>query len=160
MPSSCGTCMGFTPCPFSLVSTNIRGQAGSAVLIEDTAVYFNALNGLPGPYIKSFLTSLGSEKLHLVLAGFSDKTAEAVSTIAYCSGPGCDPVLFQGRIRGAIVPARGKLEYGWQACFEDLDSGKTLAEMTDGEKHEMSHLRKALQQFITWHSQGTKDGSD
>lgn len=108
------------------------------------------MNNLPGPYIKSFLEALGPEKLHLMLAGFSDKGAEAIATVAYCEGPGHDPVLFQGRISGVIVPARGKLEYGWQSCFEYAESGTTLAEMTDSKKHEISHLGKALQKFIAW----------
>lgn len=108
------------------------------------------MNNLPGPYIKSFLDVLGPEKLHLMLAGFSDKCAEAVATIAYCAGPGHDPILFQGRISGVIVPARGKLEYGWQACFEYVDASMTLAEMTDSKKHKISHLGKALQKFIAW----------
>lgn len=108
------------------------------------------MNGLPGPYIKWFLTSLGPEKLHLMLAGFQDKSAEAVATVAYSPGPGNEPVLFQGRISGSIVPARGKLQYGWQACFEYADSGVTLAEMEDGEKHKISHLGKALEKFVTY----------
>lgn len=109
------------------------------------------MNDLPGPYIKSFLTALGPERLHLMLAGFSHKSADAVATVAYCQGPGHEPILFQGRISGAIVPARGKLEYGWQACFEYSDSGMTLAEMPDDDKHKISHLGKAMQKFIAWY---------
>ena len=32
-----------------------------------------------------------------MLVGFEDKTAYALCTIAYCSGPNEEPVLFQGR---------------------------------------------------------------
>lgn len=130
-------------------------KVGGAVIVDDTALCFTALNDLPGPYIKSFLGALGPEKLHLMLAGFSDKGAKAVATIAYCQGPGHDPILFHGQINGVIVPARGRLEYGWQACFEYSDSGTTLAEMADGEKHRISHLGKALQKFIAWHHDRT-----
>ena len=31
----------------------------TAVLIEDSALCFNAMNGLPGPYIKDFVDRLG-----------------------------------------------------------------------------------------------------
>ncbi|RQM04862.1 hypothetical protein DH86_00002663 [Scytalidium sp. 3C] len=67
------------------------------VLVEDTALCFNALKGLPGPYIKWFLGSLGHEGLNNLLAAYPDKSAEAVCTFAYCEGPGHEPLIFQGR---------------------------------------------------------------
>ena len=36
-------------------------QIGGPCITEDTALCFKALNGLPGPYIKYFLTELGHE---------------------------------------------------------------------------------------------------
>lgn len=39
------------------------------VLVEDTSLCFNALGGLPGPYIKWFLDKLQPEGLHKLLAG-------------------------------------------------------------------------------------------
>jgi inosine triphosphate pyrophosphatase len=36
-------------------------QVGGAVMVEDTGLCFNALQGLPGPYIKWFLDKLGHE---------------------------------------------------------------------------------------------------
>lgn len=36
-------------------------QLGTAVVTEDTALCFGALNDLPGPYIKDFLGKLGHE---------------------------------------------------------------------------------------------------
>lgn len=64
---------------------------------------FNALKGLPGPYIKWFLDKLGPEGLHAMLAGFKDKTAEAVCTFAYSPVEDGEVKLFQGRTQGTIV---------------------------------------------------------
>ncbi|KAF5592366.1 Ham1 family [Fusarium pseudocircinatum] len=125
-------------------------MVGGPVVVDDTALCFNAMNGMPGPYIKFFLEALGPERLHLLLAGFSDKSAEAIATIGYCQGPGYEPVLFQGRIDGTIVPARGVMRYGWQTCFQPDGMGLTLAEMPDEEKHKISHLGIALQKFAIW----------
>ena len=36
-------------------------QTGGAVMVEDTGLCFNALHGLPGPYIKWFLDKLGHD---------------------------------------------------------------------------------------------------
>ncbi|CCT72737.1 probable inosine triphosphate pyrophosphatase [Fusarium fujikuroi] len=135
-------------------------MVGGPVVVDDTALCFNAMNGMPGPYIKFFLEALGPEKLHLLLAGFSDKTAEAVATIGYCEGPGHEPVLFQGRIDGTIVPARGVMRYGWQTCFQPDGMVLTLAEMPNKEKHGMSHLSKALQKFSKWMNQYSADGEE
>ncbi|SCV39181.1 probable inosine triphosphate pyrophosphatase [Fusarium fujikuroi] len=135
-------------------------MVGGPVVVDDTALCFNAMNGMPGPYIKFFLEAFGPEKLHLLLAGFSDKTAEAVATIGYCEGPGHEPVLFQGRIAGTIVPARGVMRYGWQTCFQPDGMVLTLAEMPNEEKHGMSHLSKALQKFSKWMNQYSADGEE
>lgn len=61
---------------------------------------------------KYFLQALGHEGLNNMLAAYEDKTAFAVCTFAYCAGPGHEPILFQGRCRGKIVPARGPPLFG------------------------------------------------
>lgn len=81
--------------------------------IQDTALEFKALKGLPGPYIKDFLKALGHEGLNALLVGFPTKEATAVCTFAHCVGPDEEPVLCVGRTDGRIVPARGKIEFGW-----------------------------------------------
>lgn len=42
-------------------------EVGGPVLTEDTCLCFNALQGLPGPYIKWFLDKLGHEGKHLAI---------------------------------------------------------------------------------------------
>mmetsp|Transcript_17258 Transcript_17258/g.38297 ORF Transcript_17258/g.38297 Transcript_17258/m.38297 type:complete len:243 (-) Transcript_17258:371-1099(-) len=44
------------------------------VIVEDTSLCFNALNGLPGPYIKWFYEAVGNEGLAKMLEGYEDKT--------------------------------------------------------------------------------------
>jgi inosine/xanthosine triphosphate pyrophosphatase family protein len=36
-------------------------QLGTACVTEDTALCFEALKGLPGPYIKDFMANLGHD---------------------------------------------------------------------------------------------------
>ncbi|MCJ1230648.1 nucleoside triphosphate pyrophosphohydrolase ham1 [Toensbergia leucococca] len=119
------------------------------VLVEDTCLSFNALNGLPGPYVKWFLQALGHEGLNNLLLAYEDKSAEAVCTFTYCEGPGNEPVTFQGRTVGKIVPARGPTDFGWDPIFEY--QGKTYAEMDKSEKNEVSHRFKALQRLKAWY---------
>ncbi|KIX10364.1 RdgB/HAM1 family non-canonical purine NTP pyrophosphatase [Rhinocladiella mackenziei CBS 650.93] len=118
------------------------------VLTEDTALEFQSLKGLPGPYIKHFLEALGHEGLNNMLAAYEDKTAFAVCTFAYSAGPGHEPILFQGRTQGKIVPARGPAVFGWDAVFEH--DGLTYAEMDKVTKNRISHRGKALAKLKAW----------
>ena len=55
--------------------------------------------------------------LHKLLAGFEDKSAQAICTFAYSEGPGHKPIIFQGRTEGTLVPARGPTTFG-ESCSE------------------------------------------
>ncbi|XP_015176312.1 PREDICTED: inosine triphosphate pyrophosphatase [Polistes dominula] len=119
------------------------------VIIEDTCLCFNAMKGLPGPYIKWFLEKLGPEGLYKMLHGWEDKSAEAVCTFAYCENEDKNtPVLlFQGRVPGIIVDPRGSRDFGWDPCFQPLNYEKTYAELPKEVKNEISHRSKALEKL-------------
>ncbi|XP_018496665.1 inosine triphosphate pyrophosphatase [Galendromus occidentalis] len=117
------------------------------VLVEDTSLCFNALGGLPGPYIKWFLEKLKPEGLHKLLAGFEDKTAEAVCTFAYCESEESGVRLFRGVTEGEIVSPRGSQDFGWDACFQPKDFDKTYGEMSKDLKNTISHRYRSLEKF-------------
>jgi inosine triphosphate pyrophosphatase len=126
-----------------LAAKRIEGAA----IVEDTSLCFNALNGMPGIYIKWFLDSCGHDGLNRMIADYDDKSAYAQTVVAFSPGPGHDPVLFDGRTYGKIVSARGKLDFGWDPIFEpDEGGGKTYAEMTSDEKGAISHRSRAFVQ--------------
>ncbi|CDJ49097.1 inosine triphosphate pyrophosphatase, putative [Eimeria brunetti] len=89
------------------------------VFTEDTALCFNALGGLPGPYVKWFLKNLGAPGLPKLLAGFE----------------------------GSVVEPRGKTTFGWDCIFEERSSKKTFGEMTSEEKAAVSHRGRAMKQL-------------
>ncbi|XP_013200583.1 inosine triphosphate pyrophosphatase [Amyelois transitella] len=126
----------------------------SPVLVEDTCLCFNALKGLPGPYIKWFLEKLEPEGLPRLLAGWEDKSAEAVCTFAYCDGEShcedLDVLLFQGITAGKIVTPRGPRSFGWDCVFEPEGYDKTYAELPKEEKNKISHRYKALDKLRTY----------
>ncbi|KZT56916.1 Maf/Ham1 [Calocera cornea HHB12733] len=117
---------------------------GGPCITEDTALTFDAMHGLPGPYIKDFLQALGHAGLNTMLDGFPTRRATAICTFAYSPGPGGEPVLFEGHTRGAIVHARGPAVFGWDPVFEVEGTGRTYAEMAPAEKNGLSHRSKAL----------------
>ncbi|CAG9121372.1 hypothetical protein JYU34_002773 [Plutella xylostella] len=121
-------------------------QLKRPVLIEDTSLCFNALKGLPGPYIKWFLEKLGPEGLPKLISAWDDKSAEAVCTFAYCEGDCEDSqvILFQGITKGQIVEPRGPRDFGWDPVFLPESYDKTYAELPKEEKNKISHRYKAL----------------
>ncbi|KAL2753931.1 hypothetical protein ACRALDRAFT_2043057 [Sodiomyces alcalophilus JCM 7366] len=121
------------------------------VLVEDTCLCFKALNDLPGPYVKWFMQSIGHQGLNNLLAAYEDKSADAVCTFGYSPGPGHEPILFQGRTRGKIVPPRGPNDFGWDPIFEY--EGQTYAEMDKDKKNQISHRAKALKKLQDWFAQ-------
>lgn len=83
-----------------------------------------------------------------MLAGFDDKTAEAVCVFAYSSGEeGYEPKLFIGRTAGTIVDPRGPTDFGWDPCFQPQGYNQTYAEMSKEEKNKISHRGKAVELF-------------
>lgn len=120
-------------------------QVQGPVLVEDTCLCFNALGGLPGPYIKWFLEKLKPEGLHQLLAGFEDKSAYALCTFALSTGDPSQPVLlFRGQTAGRIVMPRGSRDFGWDPCFQPDGYEQTYAEMPKAEKNAISHRFRAL----------------
>jgi len=122
-------------------------QLGGPCITEDTALCFEAMNGLPGPYIKYFMKELGHDGLNKMLVGFPSKAAWALCTFAYSAGPGSEPILFEGRTDGQVVPARGDNKFGWDPIFEPDGTGQTYAEMSTERKNTLSHRYRALEKL-------------
>ncbi|CAH2079398.1 unnamed protein product [Thlaspi arvense] len=119
-------------------------QVNGPVLVEDTCLCFNALKGLPGPYIKWFLEKLGHEGLNNLLMAYEDKSAYALCAFSFSHGPGAEPLTFLGKTPGKIVPARGPTDFGWDPVFQPDEYDQTYAEMAKEEKNKISHRYKSL----------------
>lgn len=87
--------------------------------------------------------------LNTLLQGFPSTRATALCTFAYSPGPGQEPILFEGRTEGNIVPSRGPEHFGWDSIFQPEDKGghRTYAEMDGKEKNEISHRYRALEKL-------------
>lgn len=114
------------------------------VFVEDTALRFDEYNGLPGAYIKWFVKNMGLDKVVKMLDGFDNKSAEAVTTVAYSDAHG-EIHIFQGITRGKIVPTRGHQNFGWDSIFQpDESNGLTYAEMEKQDKNKISQRGRAF----------------
>ena len=120
------------------------------VLVEDVALGFTALGGLPGPFIKFFVEAPnGLENLCRMLDGFDDRSAVAACVFGYCDGH--QVKLFRAELGGVIAehPA-GNGGFGWDKIFcPDGYGGKTRAELTPNEDAGTFKPIAAVRQFLT-----------
>lgn len=80
-----------------------------------------------------------------MLHAFDDKTAYAMCTFGYTTGPGEKIMLFQGKCPGKVVSPRGPTHFGWDPCFQPDGFNETFAEMDSTIKNKISHRALALQ---------------
>ena len=64
------------------------------VIIEDVSLCCKAVGGLPGPYIKWFLKSVGPEGLYKMVEPHADHSAYALCIFAFHDGSTSFLVLF------------------------------------------------------------------
>ncbi|RYX78684.1 non-canonical purine NTP pyrophosphatase [bacterium] len=103
---------------------------GRPVLVEDVALKFTALGGLPGPFIKFFIESPdGLEKLCRMLDSFKDRTARAECVFGYYDGTHLK--LIRGGLDGSIAEhPRGENGFGFDKVLQPIGyGGKTRAEL-------------------------------
>ncbi|MED6145013.1 hypothetical protein PIB30_021003 [Stylosanthes scabra] len=120
-------------------------KVNGPVLVEDTCLCFNALKGLPGPYIKWFLQKIGHEGLNNLLSAYDDKSAYALCVFSFAISPNIEPITFVGKTPGKIVPPRGPTDFGWDPIFQPDGYEQTYAEMPKEEKNKISHRYRSLE---------------
>lgn len=120
------------------------------VIVEDTSLCFNALNGLPGPYVKWFYESIGNQGLYKMLDGYEDKTCYAQCILSFSLGKGHDIKVFVGASDGVVVEPKGENNFGWDSIFQPVGYHKTFAEMERSEKNKISHRYKAFREFKSY----------
>lgn len=120
------------------------------VLIEDTSLVFNAINPLPGVYVKWFIEAMGLVGLANLAAIHEDKTAQAISTLAFSRNDGCGPIsVSNGVCSGIVVPPRIKEDvewHGWDPVFQPDGSPHTFAEAP---KHENAPRLRAVRNLLS-----------
>lgn len=116
-------------------------QAG--FIVEDTSFSMDALNGLPGPFIKWFLETIGAKGLTDIAEKFGNNRATGKCVIGFAKN--VDEVeFFDGLVHGQVVQPRGETSFGWDPIFVPDGFDKTFAEMAIEEKSKISHRAIAV----------------
>jgi len=120
-------------------------QVKRPVFVEDVSLGFESLGGLPGPFVKFFLSIPdGAEKLCRMLDGMPTRNATGECAYAYYDGERLE--VFRGKIQGTVPDhPRGEDGFGWDPVFcpEGYD-GRTRAELSEREYAEVYQIIKPI----------------
>lgn len=121
-------------------------KTNSEVFVEDTCLYIEGLNGLPGVLTKWFIKSIGVEGIYKMSEAFNCHSARAVTMVGY-SKNGNEIYFFEGEDKGTIVSPRGNLGFGWDSIFVPDGLNKTYGEMEFEERSKTSMRKTAIQKL-------------
>lgn len=116
------------------------------VIVDDTGMSIESLNGLPGALVAWFLDTIGAKGILNLLAGEKKRKASVSTCIGYADESGV--YVFTGTIHGNIAESfRGNGGFGYDPIFIPDGHDNTYAEMTANEKNEISMRKLALLKF-------------
>ena len=126
---------------------------GEAAVSDDSGLEVDALGGAPGVRSARYTgrhedTDADRRALLLKnLGGTEHRAARFVSAIC-CAFPNGDVIRARGTCEGSIAFAeRGENGFGYDSLFVPEGMGRTMAELTAGEKNAISHRGAALREF-------------
>jgi XTP/dITP diphosphohydrolase len=125
------------------------------MIVEDTGLFVDALNGFPGPYSAYVYRTIGNQGLLRLMQSVKTRKARFRSVIAYLSSDMKSPKCFSGQVQGEIMPEErrgdGSSGFGFDPIFKPIRDGKTFAEMGISEKNKFSHRAEAFRAFAEWY---------
>lgn len=115
-------------------------------IVEDTSLYLDCMNGLPGPLIKWFMQTIGKDGLHKICSAYGDFGAQAKTIIGYAKDSNSIK-FFEGVIKGMVVSTRGNDGFGWDPVFMPEGYDQSFAELGPDIKNKVSMRRIAIDQL-------------
>jgi XTP/dITP diphosphohydrolase len=120
---------------------------------EDTGLFVEALGGSPGIYAARYGGSgdaSNRKKLLAELKGKNNREAYFETVIALVISENWIE-FFEGRLNGKIAEEEiGNNGFGYDPLFAPLGYTRTFAEMSEGEKNNISHRRIALEKVFVF----------
>lgn len=119
-------------------------------IADDSGLCIEELNGFPGVLTARFLGENASQKerndyLISKLEGKENRKATVVTVMTYVNEEKKQELVARGEVNGNIAKEkRGDNGFGFDEIVE-LENGKTLAELTNEEKNQISSRKIALE---------------
>ena len=118
------------------------------VVVEDTGLFIEALNGFPGSYSAFVFKKIGNQGILQLLKEKENRNARFISAVGYCDSDGVR--IFQGLVEGSIArEAKGGAGFGYDPIFIPEGQSETFAQDPEM-KNGISHRRRAFEKFCRW----------
>ena len=134
-----------------LKARGVVAHTGVPAVAEDSGLYVDALNGMPGVLSARWAGRHGDDEanLRLVLAQLADVPADRRGAHFACVAalvlPSGQEHVTEGTVNGRIANApRGTNGFGYDPIFVPVSSELTMAEMSPEAKDAISHRGRAL----------------
>lgn len=120
------------------------------IILEDSGLFIEALNGFPGPYTKFVKKTLDIKGILKLMENEKNRNAYFKTALAYVDEN--EIRIFTGEVHGKISEkAVGNKGFGFDPIFIPEGSDKTFAEMEIEEKNKYSHRSKAFKKFLDFY---------
>ncbi len=134
---------------------------GLAALADDSGIEAAALGGAPGVRSARFAGDGASDEENLAKL-LREVPVDGDRRVAYVCAlvhavPGGPAATFEARCEGTLARApRGSGGFGYDPAFLPLDTGdgRTMAELSEREKDEISHRGRAARKLSAWLAAG------
>ena len=124
---------------------------GVDLVVEDTALHLDAMNGFPGALIKWMSASMGLTGIYKMCRAMGDCGARAKTVIGYQQADSTVPRFFEAEMTGSICAPQGDGGFGWDTIFIPMGATKSLASMSSAERNNVkmrSHAALKLKAFL------------
>ena len=113
-------------------------QLQRPLIVDETGLQLEAMNGFPGPLIKWLLEAVGTIGICRIASNENEFSATACCALMYRDEH--QQLVAQADISGRITSRpRGERGFGWDPIFEPQGQDRTYAEMTAAQKDLEGH---------------------
>jgi len=133
-----------------------RSACGEAALADDSGIVADALGARPGVRSARFAGEGASDEENLLLliselSALEDRSVAYICALAHIDAEGTETVV-EARCEGTLIlEPRGDRGFGYDPAFVPDDTGpddaRTMAELSDSEKHAISHRGRAAREL-------------
>jgi XTP/dITP diphosphohydrolase len=132
-------------------------QTGRPALADDSGISAAALDGAPGIYSARFAGEGATDEANLDkllrdVPPDGDRRVSYICALAWAE-PGKETRMFTRRCDGELaLEPRGNGGFGYDPAFLPVDTGdgRTMAELSAGEKDAISHRGRVARAFAEW----------
>jgi len=122
----------------------LANKLKKTVVVEDSGLFIEALNGFPGTCSAYIHKRIGLEGIIKLMKGIKNRNCTYKSAVAYCE-PNKKPISFLGEEKGKVAESvKGHFGFGHDPTFIPEESNKTYGEIKNCENIKKFRRRAVL----------------